>query len=84
MENRSNKTGLVWGRILFGLGVFLVLVGLFMWAFMTLLPAVSPNADLTNIGSGALVGGLCCFGPPAFLGFIMAIIGIVLWTANRN
>ena len=82
MEYQINENRALWGKLLFGIGVFALVVGVFLWVFMTALLVLQPESGL-GLGEGLVVGGLCCFGPCGILGGLGVIIGRILWTSSR-
>ncbi|MCC7353259.1 MAG: hypothetical protein IT330_05830 [Anaerolineae bacterium] len=83
MEHQAAETRELWGKILFSSGLFLLVMGVFLWVFVGALLIVQPEQGL-SFGEGVIIGGLCCFGPCGILGGFLAIIGRVLWSSSRS
>ncbi len=80
--NNASKQARTWGMILTGVGGVFLLAGLLMWLLMIGTTTISDGES--DLVSNIVFGGLCCFGPPALLGGILAVVGGVLWYTNRE
>ncbi len=75
-ETNGNTKRILWGRILFFVGMALIFVGIILG--MLDRPVAIPLQELLEPDSLA-VTSLCCFGPFVILGMVLAIVGAVLW-----
>ena len=79
----NSKKPVIWGMSLLGIGLLTLIVGIAVWIVMGVFTSYSPDSEL-SIFEGVSVSGLCCFGPFAFIGGILAIVGGVLWWTHRH
>jgi hypothetical protein len=77
----SPPPGLIWGKVLTWVGLLVVLAGGVLATVITFFMGVDEGAEAA--AESFAVSTLCCSGPVAFVGFIMFIVGVVLWTTNR-
>lgn len=78
-QESSPPSGLVWGKILTWVGLLLVITGGVLAILFSFL-----GAEEGDIVESFAAGTICCFGPLALIGFITFIVGVVLWTTNRQ
>lgn len=74
----SQRKGLIWGKVLVGVGGVLFVMGLVFW-FLAL-AAFMPGSENPMVDFG--IGGLCCFGPFGFFGLMALVVGAILWKTH--
>ena len=81
--SEDRKSRVVWGMALLGIGLFMIVTGAIVWAAIGLF-GISDAASEISALENLSISGVCCFGPFAFIGGIMSIIGGVLWWTHRH
>ena len=81
-QRESPPPGLIWGKILTWVGVLIVLTSAVLIIVLTLIGGA--GADVEAAAESFGVSLLCCGGPVAAVGFVMFIIGVVLWSTTRS
>lgn len=81
--SEARKSSVVWGMALLGIGLFLIIFGVIFWVGIGVFGMWEPTSEFSAL-ENLSVSGVCCFGPFAFIGGIMAIIGGVLWWTHRH
>lgn len=73
--------GLIWGKILTWVGLLLVLASGALAIILSFIGGIGEGAE--GAAGSFAASLLCCSGPIAFVGFVMFIVGVVLWSTNR-
>jgi ABC-type transport system involved in multi-copper enzyme maturation permease subunit len=74
----SQRNGLIWGKVLVGIGAVLFVVGFAFWLFIMVVSIPGSDNSIEDIG----MGGMCCFGPFGFAGLMALVVGAILWKTH--